>query len=259
MTTPDRAQRRYNRLLALGGETMPETFSLSGVEWMRRRVFKHDFVAATGLYEDSEGNLVVLKLYRLRHYYGIPFEFISRWEARHEERVYRALQDTGHVPRWIGRYGKAGIVHEFVPGEDLTRDTNLPPRFFQQLEALLEALHERGIAYLDTNKMDNILVGADGKCYLIDFQISWIQPRLPLSLLTWPLFQVFKRSDGYHLYKQRRRLRPDEVSRRDLARARPWFIRFHRRIATPYRRVRRRYLRKVESAATERPEGHERH
>ena len=99
MTTPDRAQRRYNRLLALNGETMPESISLSGVEWRRRKVFKHDFVAATGLYEDSEGNRVVLKLYRPKHYYGIPFGLISRWEARHAERVYLALQDTGHVPR----------------------------------------------------------------------------------------------------------------------------------------------------------------
>ena len=42
-----------------------------------------------------------------------------------------------------------------------------------QLHDLLREIHRRNVAYVDTNKPENILLGDDGRPYLIDFQISW--------------------------------------------------------------------------------------
>jgi len=189
--TDDRERRRYQLLLALRGEEMPARVTTEGRAWTRRKTFKHDFFAATGLYADGDnGDLAVLKIFRPHPYKGIPMGLLSRWEARHEERIYRLLQDTGRVPRWIGRVGATGIMHAYVPGNDLREGATVGKEFFDEVDALLRTMHARGIAYLDTNKPDNILAGDDGHPYLIDFQITWLQPPFPLSLLTWPLFVI---------------------------------------------------------------------
>lgn len=254
------ARRRYHHLLALGGEPMSTTVAADGRTWTRRRTFKHDFFAATGLYEaEDNGDLAVLKIFRPGSYKGLPYGLLSRWEARHEERVYRALQDTGRVPRWIGRVGATGILHAYVPGRDLRDGAKVAAAFFDEVEALLLAMHARGMAYVDTNKPDNILVGDDGHPYLVDFQITWIQPPAPLGLLTWPLFAILRDADLYHLMKHRRKFFPELVSKEDLIRRRPWYVRLHRLVANPVRRHRRRYLHTVETEAGCRPEGTDRH
>lgn len=260
MDPQQRAQQRYYNLLALRGEELPLSVAVAGRRWLRRKTFKHDFFAATGMYAaEDNGDLAVLKIFRPHSYQGLPYGLLSRWEARHEEKVYLLLQDTGRVPKWIGRVGPTGIMHAYLPGHDLLVGVTVAEPFFDEVEALLRTLHQRGIAYVDTNKPDNILVGDDGHPALIDFQITWVQPPFPFNLLTWPLFAIFRNADLYHLLKHRRKFFPDQVSKDDLARRRPWYVRLHRLVANPVRRYRRRYLRGVESAATNHPEGSARH
>lgn len=252
-------QKKYDRLLALHGNEIPDEFDIVGVKWKKIKAFKHDFFAATGLYKSENGRMAVLKIFRPYSYMGIPYGLLSRWQAAHEEKVYKRLQDTDCVPRWIGRYQKTGIVHEYVPGNDLSSKIPLRENFFQELDGLLKLMHVRGMSYLDTNKPDNILVGNDGRPYLIDFQITWVQPPFPLNMLTYPLFSIFKNSDVYHLRKHMRKFSPGSISDEEFERMRPWYIKLHRMIATPIRRKRRKYLRKVEEDATHHPEGAERH
>ncbi len=57
--------------------------------------------------------------------------------------------------------------------------------FFPGLSALLDAMHERKVAYVDLHKRENILVNEKARPCLIDFQISVAWPRwLPAG----PLF-----------------------------------------------------------------------
>ncbi|HBC85529.1 MAG TPA: hypothetical protein DCZ94_01105 [Lentisphaeria bacterium] len=253
------SQKRYDRLLALLGREIPSEFEAEGRKWRKLKAFKHDFFAATGLYESEKCEKAVLKIFRPYSYYGIPYGLLSRWQAAHEEKIYKRLQDTGNVPKWIGRYGRTGIIHQYVPGTDLSYDAKLKDDFFEELEKLLKMMHGRGMAYLDTNKPDNILIGEDGRPYLIDFQITWIQPFFPLNLLAWPLFSIFKNSDIYHLKKHYRKCFPGRISDEEFEKMRPWYIRLHRMIATPVRRRRRDYLRKVEKEAGHHPEGADKH
>ncbi len=254
------AQRRYERLLALNGREMPDSFDAAASTWRRVKVFKHDFFAATGLYKADDGREGVLKIFRPYSYMGLPFHWLSVLQARHEEGVYLALQDTPNVPRWFGRVGATGILHEFVPGAHLNRCETLRPGFFEDLRALLRLMHERGIAYADTNKPDNILVAEpDGRPLLIDFQITWRQPAFPLSLLTAPFFHILKISDLYHVLKHEHKRFPERVTGEMIDAARPWYLKLHRLVADPVRRLRRSYLRRVEEGAKARPEGSERH
>src|SRR5258707_12335587 len=91
-------------------------------------------------------------------------------------RFYRKLQDLPNIPRLLGTVGDTGFVHEFVAGRPLASERPVPDGFFDRLVDSLAELHRRGIAYVDTNKPENILLGDDGQPHLIDFQISWDSP-----------------------------------------------------------------------------------
>jgi serine/threonine protein kinase len=116
------------------------------------------------------------------------------------------------------------------------------------LQELIAELHRRRIAYVDTNKPENILLGDDGKPHLIDFQISWDHH---------VLLRHFQREDLYHVLKHKRRLRRDEMSEEELRRAehKSWLIRLHRIVFKPYFLVRRRMFKHLRETGRLMPEG----
>ncbi len=218
------------------------------------KTFKHDFFAATGLYRGPDG-LAVLKLGRRGGFLGFPLAWIGEFLASREAAMYRRVQHLPNVPRYIGRVGANGFLHAYVPGRPLRRDDVPPDGFFPELESLLAQLHARDIAYVDLNKRENILLGDDGRPYLIDFQISVYLPRRGvgrLPPLRW-LLARFQHADEYHCLKHKRRARPDQLTdeqRRNATRISPW-IALHRFVARPLTQLRRRVLarlRRSESA-----------
>jgi serine/threonine protein kinase len=133
----------------------------------------------------------------------------------------------------------------------------VPDGFFAQLFGLLDQLHRRGIADVDTNKPENILLGEDGRPHLIDFQISydlrefgdWFPNR-------WWLRRR-QHADVYHVRKHHRRLRPDEMTPEELERAAQVgpMIKLHRVVTRPFKRIRRRTLQRMRDAGRLLPEG----
>ena len=69
-----------------------------------------------------------------------------------------------------------GIVREYIEGHPLARQERVPDAFHSRLRFQIDQLHARGMAYVDLEKCENVLVGDDGQPYLIDFQISWYLP-----------------------------------------------------------------------------------
>ena len=241
-------------LRALGRRDLPDVFDLAGVRWRHERTVKHDFFAATGFYADAAGRRAVLKVSRTAAFAGAPMGWLGRWLCRRELHFYRRLADLPNVPPVLGTLGPTGFVHAYVGGRPMTRDRPVPDGFFAQLKALFAELHRRGIAYVDTNKPENILVGDDGRPHLIDFQISWDGGRW------WPgrwLLRRCQAEDVYHLLKHQRRLRPDEMAPDEAERAtrRSVPIRLHRLFATPVRRVRRAAMAHLRSTGRLLPEG----
>jgi hypothetical protein len=239
---------RHPWLFALPGATLPAEVVCNGVTYRLVETFKHDFFAATGLYQGSAGQ-VVLKMGRTNELFSIPMLWIGRFLTQREVRLYRRAEDLPGVPKFVGTVGEAGFLHEFVPGHPLQRREAVSDTFFDELYAMLRELHRRGIAYVDLNKRQNVLVGDDGKPYLIDFQIS-----LDLPPTGWRRFgpvqwflRRFQNADIYHFLKHKRRLRPDlldEDEARTVNELSPW-IRVHRSVARPLTQLRRRWLRRV--------------
>ncbi|GAH84258.1 unnamed protein product, partial [marine sediment metagenome] len=178
----------------------PERIELAAATYRLVRVFKHDFWTAACLYELSAGAAgteavpkVVVKFGRSQAFAGIPLGWVVRILRRNEQEIYGLLRGVPGVPRWMGCIGECGYAIEFIDSRSLDHDPPPPPGFFDELRRLLEAVHARGVAYVDSNKRSNILVGADGRPYLVDYQIS-IHRREDLP---WPLREIIRAAVNY--------------------------------------------------------------
>ena len=242
---------------ALGRAGLPDPIHVGGRDYRLVRSVKHDFFAATGFYEDAGGARVVLKISRTEEFAGVPLLWLGRWICQRELRFYRKLHDLPGIPRVLGMVGQTGFVLEYVHGYPLARNASIPDNFFDELLDLLRELHLRGLAYVDTNKTQNILVGPGGHPHLVDFQISWDLEEFG----DWRLNRLWtahlQREDLYHILKHKRRLRPDLVTaqERELAKRQSALLRFHRFILKPYFALRRRTFQRLRETGRLLPEG----
>jgi hypothetical protein len=269
-TNEDKGKRRAPAFLfALGHAQLPAEVTAEGVTWRFSKLFKHDFFAATGLYERVDGatadagpvgqggggkkELAVLKVQRTYPLLGFPMKWLGARVARREIRIFRVLQGVTGVPRFLGDVGATGFLHEFVPGVDLHAKLPLTAEFFVRLEKLFAEMHQRHIAYVDSNKRENILYGDDGQPWLIDFQISFQLKKGERDnfLAKW-WFRRFVRADWYHFYKHKTRLLPAACSAEDFAKAQKRGVlhQAHRVVARPIILLRRKFLSRYDLANT---------
>lgn len=240
---PRRASALAYAMRALGRSEPPKRLWVGDVEYRRTRVIKHDFFAATAFYSSPRGD-AVLKAGRTEPFMGLGLSWIGEFLLRRELGFYLKLRDLPQVPKVLATWGRTGFLHEFVPGAPLSKHRHVPDRFIEQLQALLDTLHARGIAYVDTNKPENVLHGDDGRPYLVDFQISFDIDSVGRFWPMTALLDMLARSDAYHVLKHKRRFRPDLLTddeRRRLER-RSLPIRLHRVLTKPYFLVRRRLM-----------------
>jgi len=233
--------------------SVPNELIVRGSKYSLCRVFKHDFWAATCLYNTLDPNAIctkiVIKFGRDHPFAGFPFQLIGEWLTSREELIYKRLQGVPGIPRWIGRLSPSSCAIEYIDGQPLDHFEKPPGGFFDKLRKILEDVHSRGVAYVDSNKRSNILVRNDGNPGLIDFQISiavdesWIPPFG--NVLSW-IVRSLQKKDLYHLYKHKRRMSPDELTPEEdlLSRKRKGVHFLHRKLTKPYRTLRRNYLKK---------------
>jgi hypothetical protein len=236
----------------------PGDVEVAGRRYRLVRVFKHDFFAATCLYErvpaaagerpgDAPPERIVVKLAREQPFCGVPLAWYGRFITAHEEAIYRALGGLRGVPRWVGRLSATACAVEYVEARPLDHLSSPPAGFFDRLRGLLESIHSRGVAYADANKRSNILISAAGEPFLVDYQIA-VRRRddwpWPLRALSRRFVAYVQRTDLYHLYKHKRRLAPDELTEAEAAmsRRRGFWHALHRKLTDPWRVLRRAFL-----------------
>jgi hypothetical protein len=234
---------RSSLFRALGRDDPPEEVVIGGDIYRRHTIFKHDSWAATALYEGPAGK-VVCKFNRQQSILGLPMRWLGRVLARHETHVLARLRDLPHVPQLIGPVFASGArldhvaAHLYVEGHPLAKNERVAPGFFDRLASALRTLHDRGMAYVDLHKRENILVRDDGEPCLCDFQISFVLSRRWTGIFSG-LLSILQRADWYHLEKHRR----SSLSNGEGPRvAPPWFIRVHRVIGKRFRTWRRGLL-----------------
>ncbi len=233
----------------------PEQIQLGGGKFRIQRVFKHDFFAATCLYQSDDvpdggtAEKIVVKFGRQSRLFGLPMKWAGALMRRHEEKIYSRLDGIAGVPRWLGRIGPTGYAIEYIDAVPLDHLESIPAGFFDRLVDLMKAIHSRGVGYCDANKRSNILVAPTGEPFLVDFQISL------LSRDNWPwpwnkfaraIVDYIAQRDIYHLLKHKRRLAPAELIGDEdaLSRKRGLLHKTHRKLGKIWRYARRGFLQK---------------
>jgi hypothetical protein len=82
--------------------------------------------------------------------------------------------------------------------------------YFRSAKAVMRRLHRAGIVHNDLAKEQNWLRGADGRCYLTDFQLAFCFSRRSR------LFRVLAYEDLRHLLKHKRRYLPEALTPKEL-------------------------------------------
>jgi hypothetical protein len=233
---------------ALGKTDPPETVDVDGRRYERIDIFKHDSWAATARYRSGDRD-IVCKFNRVQSILGLPMRWLGRILARREFRALRRLTGTAGIPPVCGPVSAEGrplpnaVAHDYVAGHPLGRHEPVDADFFPRLLVILETVHAHRFAYMDLHKRENILIGDDGKPWLIDFQVCF---RLGKSFWSrsWParkLLASFQKADLYHFAKHVQHLRPEQLSELDIPGGgeRPGWIGIHRLVAVPWRKARR--------------------
>jgi serine/threonine protein kinase len=144
----------------------------------------------------------------------------GRFLVWRESKAYRHLRGINGTPRLFRSIDGLALVIEEIPGRSLEnayRDTTLPASFFNELEDLVNRVHGRGLAHCDLKKEANILLGEDGRPYIIDWGAAIFEGEFkfhPLDLI----FKRFSRDDLMAVIKLKLAHIPETVSRVEKAR-----------------------------------------
>jgi len=251
MTAPATTKSRPPLFRALGAAEPPREVTVQGQVYTLHELMKHDSWAATGIYSGPAGK-ITCKFNRIQPAFGISLLWLGRLLANNERMTLERLDDLDSVPKSMGDVFAEGklwptaIARIYIAGHPLGRHERVSSTFFPELRSILETMHARKIAYVDLHKRENIIVGSDGKPYLIDFQIGIDAARKRVAWIPGIsyLFDILAQSDFYHLAKHVVKHEPERRNDPawDLDKLRPWWIKLHRKIAVPFRELRRRLL-----------------
>jgi len=114
----------------------------------------------------------------LKDYGARPFlvrQVIGRCLIRREAAAYRAAGEMPGLPRFLGRLGPFALATEWIDARPLAAlaPHEVSPACFDRLAAVVDSLHERGIALSDLHHRD-VLVDGAGSVYVVDLALAWI-------------------------------------------------------------------------------------
>ncbi len=158
------------------------------------------------------GKRVVVKDYRSN---GFFFRnTIGRFLIWREARTYMRLSGMKGIPKFYGVIDGLAIVLEDIPGKNLgkfKKGNVLPKSFFDSLEELVKKIHEMGVVHCDLKKANNIIVGEDGKPYIIDWGASIHKEEFDLPILR-RIYERFLLDDNLAIIKHKLRFAPSIVT-----------------------------------------------
>ncbi|MFQ5580237.1 MAG: RIO1 family regulatory kinase/ATPase [Nitrospiria bacterium] len=151
----------------------------------------------------KEGRKVLIK-----DYSGKSFcfrVFVGIIAVRREVFIYKKLQGILGIPKCYGTIDRYAIALEFIPGRngDELREKDLDPSFFRKMRDVIDAVHERGIVLCDLRNIKNVLMGEDGKPYLIDFATAF-QKGGRLNIFKNMVYHIFQQDDILGIAKLKR-------------------------------------------------------
>jgi serine/threonine protein kinase len=139
---------------------------------------------------------------------------IGRFLVWREKKAYGKLKGLRGVPAFFRGVAGLALVMEAIPGKSIESTetlAELPETFFDELRDLVEKIHQRGVAHCDLKRAPNIMLGHDGRPYIIDWAASISKTEFGLFPLT-RIYNKFIQDDLKAIVKIRLRHSPESVS-----------------------------------------------
>jgi RIO-like serine/threonine protein kinase len=161
---------------------------------------------------EKDGKRAVVKDFSVN---GFLFRNIAgRFLVWREKKAYQKLKEIKGIPAFYGAIKGPALVMEEVQGKNLHavhQASGIPQQFYSDLYLLIEAIHNAGLAHCDLKRAPNIIVGDDGRPYIVDWSASISKSEFgvfPLSLI----FNRFMRDDLDAIIKLKLKYTPELVS-----------------------------------------------
>jgi hypothetical protein len=104
----------------------------------------------------------------------------GRIQVRRECGAYTWLGPMPGLPRFAGRVDAHALAVEFIEGEQLAFVPERKERGAEthaELSEVVGRLHAAGLYHMDLRGRDNVLIGADGRVYVVDLAAAiWFRP-----------------------------------------------------------------------------------
>ena len=119
--------------------------------------------------------------------------FLHRRALRLEHRAYRRLNGVSGLARCHGLFDDRWLVLDEIDGEAF-RDAAVDEAFFDRLLEVVRAMHGRGVAHGDLKRKSNLMVGADGRPWIVDLGTAVVR-REGFAPINHALFRTLAQTD----------------------------------------------------------------
>jgi RIO-like serine/threonine protein kinase len=167
---------------------------------------------------EEKGREAVVKDFSVN---GLIFRnFAGRFLVWREKKAYQRLQGIPGVPVLYGTMKGPALVMEKIQGKSLNavhQAGGIHRGFYTELVSRLDAIHNAGLAHCDLKREPNIIMGDDGKPYIVDWSASISRSEFgifPLSLI----FKRFVKDDLNAVIKIKLKYNPELVTPEEKAR-----------------------------------------
>jgi len=164
---------------------------------------------------DEEGKRAVVKDFSANGF--LYRNTAGRFLVWREKKAYERLAGIKGIPVFYRAVDGLAIIMEEIQGKKLKavhRTTGIPEKFYNELNDLLNAIHSAGLAHCDLKRTPNIIVGDDGRPYIVDWSASIFGSEFrffPLSLI----YKRFIRDDMDAVIKLKLKYNPELVSQEE--------------------------------------------
>ncbi len=148
----------------------------------------------------------------VKDYRPTPFVcrfFVGIFSTWRETRMAGRLQGIPGIPVCFGAIDRYAVVFQYIDGKQAreVKPGELSDLFFARLEALVKAVHDRGVVLADLRNLKNIMIGKDGSPYLVDFATAFSRG-FKFNPIKAFLYWVFFQDDLLGIAKLKKRLAP---------------------------------------------------
>jgi len=139
----------------------------------KRRIVGRNLSKADVVVYELGGRRIAVKDYGARPF--VARQTIGRWLVGRECRAYESAGVVPGLACFLGRLGRFSLATAWVdavPLADLPRGA-AAPELFDRLDAIIAALHLRGVAMSDLHHRD-VLVSEKGEVHVVDLAMAYV-------------------------------------------------------------------------------------